>query len=60
MSFPLGKLPCHFIWKIIKMKHGDFLCSSGFGKEGNDCSSALLNAHCHGGRDTAAAKFGVD
>lgn len=42
------------------MKHGDFLCSGGFGKEGNDCSSVLLNAHCHGGRDAATAKFGVD
>lgn len=26
-SSPLGKLPCRFIWKVTKMKHGDFLCS---------------------------------
>lgn len=32
----------------------------GFGKDRNDCSSALLNAHCHRGRDAVAAKFGVD
>lgn len=31
-----------------------------FGKDRNDCSSALLNAHCHRGRDAVAAKFGVD
>lgn len=32
----------------------------GFGGDRNDCSSALLNAHCHSGRDAVAAKFGVD
>jgi len=42
------------------MKHGDLLCSGGFGREGNDCSSAVLNACCHRERDAAAAKFEVD